>query len=152
MRAFICVAFAAALAAWSPAMAKQAMTPAQLASAIEGRAESSSFADLRRFGDAAMLGNDRDALRRLHYVATVFRNQSEYELFSRYNEAMADKARLLGDDRYLTIADLNRIVGRMSQGDPSAVADLEARQTASDDWYVRAHARTLWAMVLITRQ
>ena len=152
MRAFICVLFAACLAAGSPAVAKQAMTPAQLASAIEGRAVSSSFADLRRFGDAAMQGKDRESLRRLNYVATVFRNQSEFELFDRYNDAMADQARRQGDDRYLTIADLNRVASRMSQGDSSAVADLEGRQTASDDWYVRAHAQTLWATVLINRQ
>ncbi len=152
MRAIICGIVALLLAAGSPAIAKQAMTPAQLASAIEGRAEASSFADLRRFGDEAMLGKDREALRRLNYVATVFRNQSEFELFTRYNDAMAEQARRQGDDRYLTIADLNRVVGRMSQGDPSAVAELQARQNASDDWYVRAHAQTLWAVVLINRQ
>ncbi|WGM38050.1 ATP-binding protein [Caulobacter sp. NIBR1757] len=152
MRAIVCGIVALLLAAGTPVLARQAMTPAQLASAIEGRAVSSSFADLRRFGDTALLGKDREALRRLNYVATVFRNQSEFELFNRYNDAMADQARVLGDDRYLTIADLNRVAGRMSQGDPSAVADLQSRQTASDDWYVRAHAQTLWATVLINRQ
>ncbi|MDB5469227.1 MAG: histidine kinase, partial [Caulobacter sp.] len=152
MRAIICGIVALLLMAGTPVLARQAMTPAQLASAIEGRAVSSSFADLRRFGDAAMLGKDREALRRLNYVATVFRNQSEYDLFSHYNDAMSDQARVQGDDRYLTIADLNRVAGRMSQGDPAAVAELESRQTASDDWYVRAHAQTLWATVLINRQ
>ena len=152
MRAIIFGLIATVLMAGSPAMAKQAMTPAQLAAAIEGRADAASFADLRRFGDAAMLGKDREALRRLNYVATVFRNQSESALFNRYNEAMATMARSQRDERYLEIAELNRIADRMSQGDPAAVADLQARQNQNDDWYVRMHAQTLWAMVLITRQ
>ncbi len=152
MRAIICGLAALLVMAATPAIARQSMSPAQLATAIEGRAESSSFADLRRFGDAAMKGKDRDALRRLNYVATVFHHQSEFDLFNRYNEAMAEQARRQGDDRYLAIADLNRISDRMSQGDPSAVADLESRQTASNDWYVQAHARILWASVLINRQ
>lgn len=76
MRAIICGLAALLVMAGTPAIARQSMSPAQLATAIEGRAESSSFADLRRFGDAAMKGKDRDALRRLNYVATVFHNQS----------------------------------------------------------------------------
>eukprot|EP01030_Chromulinospumella_sphaerica_P019401 gene19401-19292_t len=152
MRAIICGLIVALLMAGTPAVAKQAMTPAQLASAIEGRAVASSFADLRRFGDTAMLGKDREALRRLNYVANVFRNQSEYDLFNHYNQAMADQARLQGDDRYLTVADLNHIASRMSQGDPAAVADLQAMQSASDDWYVRVRAQTFWATVLLNRQ
>jgi signal transduction histidine kinase len=152
MRAIICGTIAALLMALSPAMARQGMSPAQLASAIEGRAESSSFADLRRFGDAAILGKDREALRRLNYVATVFRNQSELGLFNRYNDALAASAKAQGDGRYQAVAELNRVAGRMNQGDASAVADLQAMQSRWDDWYVLVYARTLWATVLINRQ
>ncbi|MCE3290612.1 MAG: histidine kinase [Caulobacter sp.] len=152
MRAIICGTIAALLMAISPAAARQGMTPGQLASAIEGRAEASSFADLRRFGDAAILGKDREALRRLHYVATVFRNQSEFELFDRYNNALAAQSRAQGDERYLAVAELNRVAARMNKGDASAVADLERLRAQATDWFVKIHAETLWAVVLVNRQ
>jgi len=148
---FVAVA-AAFVAGHASAAPKPQMTPAELGAAIERRAESATFADLRRFGDAASRGSDREALRRLNYVATVFRNQAEFGLFARYNDDLARLALRLGDQRYIAVAELNRLAARHDQGDGTVAGAFRADGAADGDWFVKLYAETLWAKVLIDRR
>jgi len=55
--------------------------PAQLALAIERRADQSSFADLERFGQEAGRRADPEALGRVQHVTWTFLNQAEFDRF-----------------------------------------------------------------------
>jgi signal transduction histidine kinase/CheY-like chemotaxis protein len=129
--------------------APHAASPAAFAAAVEMRAQGATFDQLKRFGDAAMRGRDRESLRRLHYVAAVFRSQSEFELSDRYIQAMARSAALQNDARYAAVARLDGFAGRSRAGDASVVAQLEKAQATEPDWYARAFAQTLWSRVLL---
>jgi len=131
--------------------ASAAMSPSAFATAVEKRAQRVNFDQLQRFGDAAIGGRDREALRRLHYVATVFRSQSEFELSSRYIQAMTRNAALQNDARYTAVARLDGFAARSRAGDASVVAELEKAQATEPDWYARAFAQTLWSRVLLTQ-
>ena len=128
-----------------------AMSPSAFATAVEKRAQGATFDQLRRFGDAATHGRDRESLRRLHYVAAVFRSQSEFELSDRYIQAMSRNAALQNDARYAALARLDSLAGRSRAGDASVVAELEKAQASEPDWYARAFAQTLWSRVLMER-
>ncbi|WP_309089231.1 ATP-binding protein [Phenylobacterium sp.] len=128
------------------------VTAAHLAKAIEKRAMATSFEELRRFGDAAARRGDREGLRRLHYVATVYRNQLELDLFERYNDLLARNARAQRDERYQRVAQLNVLARRIDQGDGAAVAELERLMKRETDWFARAHAEAIWTRVLRDRQ
>jgi signal transduction histidine kinase/AmiR/NasT family two-component response regulator len=140
-------AISVALAAAGPSSA--AMSPSAFATALEKRAQGASFDQLRRFGDAAMRGHDRESLRRLHYVAAVFRSQSEFELADRYIQAMARNAALQNDARYVALARLDVLAGRARVGEASVIAEVEKAQASETDWYARAFAQTLWARFLL---
>jgi signal transduction histidine kinase len=129
--------------------ASAATSPAAFATAVEARAKGVTFDQLRQFGDAAMAGRDRESLRRLHYVAEVFRSQSEFELSDRYIQAMARDAALQHDARYAALARLDSLAGRSRAGEASVVAELEKAQASEPDWYARAFAKTLWSRVLL---
>ena len=64
------------------------------------RAYRGLWAELRAFGDAAAQAKGREALRRLHYVATIYLNQSEFDQFNHWNGLLAAKAQAAGDQRY----------------------------------------------------
>jgi signal transduction histidine kinase/ActR/RegA family two-component response regulator len=142
---------ALALALSAPGLAVAQPNSEALAAAIESHARTSTFAQLRQFGDRAVGGHDIEALRRLQYAATVFRNQSEFATFERYNEALAKAASLQGDRTYVAIAALNRLAGRYDQGDDSAVAAIETADAAGSGWFPQVYAETLKARVLIDR-
>src|SRR6185437_4131277 len=89
--------------------ASAATSPSAFAAAVEKRAQGVTFDQLRRFGDAAMQGHDRESLRRLHYVAEVFRSQSEFELSDR--DRTGDALKLLSHAETL-----------IPEGDPDAAA------------------------------
>jgi signal transduction histidine kinase/AmiR/NasT family two-component response regulator len=129
--------------------ASAAMSPSAFATAVEKRAQGATFEQLRRFGDAATHGGDRESLRRLHYVAAVFRSQSEFELSNRYIQAMARNAALQNDARYVAVARLDGFAGRSRADEASVVAELEKAQAGEPDWYARAFAQTLWSRVLL---
>jgi two-component system, sensor histidine kinase len=131
--------------------ASAATSPSAFAAAVEKRAQGVTFDQLRRFGDAAMRGRDRESLRRLHYVAEVFRSQSEFELSERYIQAMARSAALQGDARYVALARLDGVAGRSRAGEASVATALEQAQANEPDWYARAFAQTLWSRVLLDR-
>ncbi|MGA0606257.1 ATP-binding protein [Phenylobacterium sp. VNQ135] len=145
-------AFIAAIAPVGANAQPEGVTAARLAKAIEGRALSTSFEELRRFGDGAAARRDREGLRRLNYVATVYRNQLELELFERYNDLLAENAARIGDKRYERVARLNVLARRIDQGDGVAVTELEARLRDEKDWFTRIHAQAIWTRVLRDRQ
>jgi signal transduction histidine kinase/AmiR/NasT family two-component response regulator len=130
----------------------KADAPAALAMAIEARATATSFEALRRFGDEAARRGDREGLRRLNYVATVYRNQLELTLFDHYNNLLARNAQRQGDARYERVAWLNVLARRIDEGDGDAVADLEGRLKSETDWFARNHAQAVWTRVLRDRR
>jgi signal transduction histidine kinase/CheY-like chemotaxis protein len=140
---------AISIALAQPRASSAATSPSAFAAAVEKRAQGASFDQLRRFGDAAMRGRDRESLRRLHYVAEVFRSQSEFELSDRYIQAMARNAALENDARYVALARLDGFAGRSRAGEAGVVTELEKAQASEPDWYARAFAQTLWSRVLL---
>jgi signal transduction histidine kinase/ActR/RegA family two-component response regulator len=147
---------ATALAAGALALAPAAFAadasdePArQLASAIEQRAEKTSFANLEAFGAQAAHRQDREGMRRLEHVAIILLNQSEFDRFEHWNGEMAARARTLGDRRYLMMAQINDLKARFDKGDPSGRPQLQQIADLEPDWFARAHATSLEAQLLI---
>jgi two-component system, sensor histidine kinase len=141
-----------ALALFGTAQAKSEITPAALAERIEQRAEQTSFAGLRAFGDVAAKGHDRESLRRLQHVITVLQAQSEFELVEKYNRALAASAARQHDTRYADIARLNSLSFRYDQGETGSEEAVSQARTGHQDWFVQVFAETLWAEVLIDRR
>src|ERR1700678_271032 len=101
----VVVAIALAFSAVAAASAAPADDNARrLAAAIEQRAEATSFADLERFGAAANGMSGHEALKRLHHVAFILENQSEFDKFEHWNGLLAAKAQQQGDRRFADIA------------------------------------------------
>ena len=148
-RAFAACAVAAALAPVAPAVAQP--NSEALAAAIQAHAESATFAQLRRFGDEAIEGHDVEALRRLQYAASVFRNQSEFALFERYNTPRSPGWRRRTFNRdYIAIAELNTLAARYyDQGDDAAAAALKANRPLGAGWFAESYRQTLRARILI---
>ena len=138
-----------AVAMWPVGPAVAQPNSEALAAAIQAHAEAATFAQLKRFGDEAMKGRDVEALRRLQYAASVFRNQSEFELFDRYNSALAQAALRLHDRDYMAIAALNRLAAKYDQGDDAAAADLKAAHPLGAGWFAESYRQTLRARLLI---
>jgi signal transduction histidine kinase/ActR/RegA family two-component response regulator len=130
-----------------------AATPAEdsarrLAAEIEHRAEGASFADLRRFGDLAARRNDREGLRRLHYVATIYLNQSEFDQFDHWNGLLAAKAAAEHDRRFVDIARIDAFKARYDNGDSAAKAEVVRLAGSDPDWLARVHAMSIEALML----
>jgi signal transduction histidine kinase/AmiR/NasT family two-component response regulator len=138
----LCVAPAASAAGPADTTARQ------LADAIERRADATSFADLARFGEDAAHLSGREALRRLHHVAFIFLNQSEFDQFERFNGLLAAKAGASGDRRYLDIARVDELKSRYDRGDTSVAPQIAAIADHGADWFARVHAITIQALVL----
>ncbi|HTX49903.1 MAG TPA: ATP-binding protein [Caulobacteraceae bacterium] len=119
-----------------------------LAMAIEKRAEATSFAELERFGEAAGRQNGVEALRRLHHVAFILLNQSEFDRFDHFNGMLATKAQAAGNQRWSDVARIDALKARYDSGD-TRVADQIARIADTDtDWFARIHAISIEALVL----
>jgi signal transduction histidine kinase/ActR/RegA family two-component response regulator len=124
----------------------------RLGVAIERRASATSFAALDRFGAAASRQSGPEALRRLHHVAVVMLNQSEFAEFERWNGALAAKAARESDRRYAEIARIDELKSRYDRGDVS-VEDEIARDAASEtDWYAQVHALATEGLILNTER
>ena len=147
----VCFLLAGAISIALAHAASAAMSPSAFATAVERRAQGVTFGQLRQFGDAATHGHDRESLRRLHYVAEVFRSQSEFELSDRYIQAMARNAAQQNDARYAALARLDGFAGRARAGEAAVFGELEKAQATEPDWYARAFAQTLWSRVLLDR-
>jgi signal transduction histidine kinase/AmiR/NasT family two-component response regulator len=120
----------------------------RLAADIEQRAGATSFADLRHFGDAAARRSGREAMRRLHHVAFVFLNQSEFTEFDHWNGLLAAKAASDGDRRYIDIAHVDALKSRYDRGDTTVRPEIERMAASDPDWFARVHAITLQATML----
>jgi len=134
-----------------PALAVAAPTDSsarRLAAEIEHRAAATSFAELRAFGDAAAQAKGREALRRLHYVATIYLNQSEFDQFNHWNGLLAAKAQAAGDQRYADVAQVDALKSRYDGGDTSVRAEIFRMAATNRDWFARVHAMNVEAQVL----
>ncbi|HVM98738.1 MAG TPA: ATP-binding protein [Caulobacteraceae bacterium] len=120
----------------------------RLAADIERRAEATSFADLQRFGSAQVDKPGREALRRLHHVALVFLNQSEFDQFDHWNNLLAAKAGREGDLRYFDVAHIDALKSRYDRGDTSVRAEIEHLAASDPDWLARVHAISTEAAIL----
>jgi signal transduction histidine kinase/AmiR/NasT family two-component response regulator len=120
----------------------------RLAAGIEHRAEATSFAELRRFGEAASHAKGREALRRLHYVATIYLNQSEFDQFDHWNGLLAGKAQIAGDKRYADVAHVDALKSRYDRGDSSVRSEIFGIAATDGDWYARVHAMSVEAQML----
>jgi signal transduction histidine kinase len=130
--------------------ASTAATPAQhLAERIEGRARAATFHQLEAFGEAAARRADRESLRRLNYVITVLRSQSEFDKAARYNRLLAASAARQRDARYAAVARLNTLGIAYDSGAPDATARIERARALPLDWFGQVLAETQWARVLI---
>ena len=146
--AFACLAIACLTAA-PAARAQGGDAPAKLARLIEQRAEKSSFADLQRFGEAASHGTDRESLSRLQHVAWIMLNQSEFDSFEHLNTALLRNAQQQHDARYAAIARINELKSRYDRGDATVKDQIARIDKDQTDWFVRVHAMSVQAMLLI---
>jgi signal transduction histidine kinase/ActR/RegA family two-component response regulator len=120
----------------------------RLAAAIERRAETTSFADLERFGEAASHQNGPEALRRLHHVAFVLLNQSEFAKFEHWNGLLASKAIQSGNRRYEQVAHIDELKSHFDRGDTSVESEIAQIADTDPDWYARVHAMSTQALIL----
>jgi len=147
------IALALALLAGPAAFASPADTAArQLADAIERRADLTSFAALERFGQDASRAPGREALRRLHHVAFILLNQSEFDQFEHWNGVLAAKAAAQGDRRYADIAKVDELKSRYDRGDTSVIDQITALADREPDWFARIHAIVIQSVILGSNQ
>jgi signal transduction histidine kinase/ActR/RegA family two-component response regulator len=132
-------------AAWAAPPAEAAR---QLADAIEHRADATSFSDLQRFGEQASRQSGREALRRLHHVAFIMLNQSEFDQFEHFNGLLAAKAKAQDDARYVDIARLDELKSKFDRGDTSVLPQIAAMAEHDSDWFARVHAIVMQALIL----
>ena len=119
-----------------------------LAAAIERRAEATSFASLDAFGEAAARMKGREALRRLHHVAVIYLNQSEFDRFEHFNGLLSAKSVADGDARYRDVARIDELKSRYDRGEASAGADIARIAGVEPDWFARVHAMSMEAYLL----
>ena len=144
----LALASTAVLAA-SPARADVAA--GRLAAAIERRAEKTSFTELQRFGDRAASTGGRESLRRLHHVAVLMLNQSEYASFEHWNGVLMQRAQRLGDHRFEVVAQINELKSRDDRGDATADSAIARIALSEPDWYARVYAMCVQAGVVMNQ-
>ena len=124
----------------------------RLVAAIERRASATSFAELDRFGAAARTQRGPEALRRLHHVAYVMLNQSEFDEFERWNNALAAAAAQQGDRRWAEVARIDELKSRYDRGDVTVEPEIIRSAGAEPDWYARVHALATQSLILNTER
>jgi hypothetical protein len=124
----------------------------RLVAAIERRASASNFAELNAFGAAASRQTGPEALRRLHHVAIVMLNQSEFDQFEHWNGVLAAKAAQQGNHAYAEIARIDELKSRYDRGDTSYEAAIARVGETGPDWYVRVHALATEGLILNTER
>ena len=120
-----------------------------LASFVERRAASTSFAELESFGTRATARHDREGLNRLYHVTWTILNQGEFQRAALWNNRLATAARAQNDRRYIDIAALNGLAIRYDQGEATVAAEMADYVDGGYDWFVRAHAARLTALNLV---
>jgi len=129
--------------------APQVRAVVDLAEALEQRAANTNFAALEAFGQEALKRHDREGLNRLYHVTWTFLNQGEFERAAVWNRRLEQQARVQRDDRYVQIAHMNTLTARYDQGDLTVDAELNRIVEATNDWFVKAHATRLAALMLM---
>lgn len=124
-------------------------TPLQLADAVERRAARTDFKALERFGQQALTMQGRERLNRLYHVAWIYLNQAEFAAFDRWNDALAREAARDKDARYIAVARLNALEGRLDRGQTSAIGELRSAAATETDWFAKVHADRLIARAII---
>jgi signal transduction histidine kinase/AmiR/NasT family two-component response regulator len=127
-------------------------TPTALAAAIEARADKTSFAELERFGDEALRLDGRERLNRLHHVAWIFLNQSEFGKFEHWNGVLRLQAQRTKDSRYVTIARVDELFRRFSDGDSAVTVEIAHIAANEPDWFARTHAMSVYAQTLSNQE
>jgi signal transduction histidine kinase/ActR/RegA family two-component response regulator len=120
----------------------------RLSAAIEHRAARTSFAALERFGEVASHQDGPEALRRLHHVAFVLLNQSEFDRFDHWNGLLASKAAKMGLRRFVQIAHIDELKSRYDRGDNSVRPEIVQIADNDPDWFARVHAISTEALIL----
>jgi signal transduction histidine kinase/FixJ family two-component response regulator len=138
-----------ASAAAAEGRTKAANQTLALAATVESRASRTDFAALERFGVAAQQMNSREGLNRLYHVAWLFQTQADYDKAQLWNDRLAEAAAREHDARYEMVARLNALGARYTQGDLTAVPEIARIHATELDWFTRAHAARLRALVLI---
>jgi signal transduction histidine kinase/ActR/RegA family two-component response regulator len=154
LAAIVCtVLMAVALGAPAAARAQapNQWPPETLARAIEHKADATSFAQLEKFGDAAMRRKGRDRLDRLYHVAWVFLNQTEFERYNLWNGRLRAQAQRDGDARYIEVARINDLRSRYDRGDNTAGDEVARLSSSEEDWFARVHAMRTLAYVMVTQ-
>jgi signal transduction histidine kinase len=126
-------------------------SPLELAQAVEQRAGGTNFKTLEAFGREAMRRNDREGLQRLYHVTWIFLNQGEFDTAGIWNDRLAAAAGHQGDQRYVRIAQLNRLTLRYDEGETAAADEMRRLAAMEPDWFARVHAIRIWALALMDR-
>ena len=143
---FLCVAGARNAAAQPDRAPRRLM---ELSDAIESRAMKTSFADLERWGEQSLRATSgRERLNRIHHVAWILLNQSEFSRFERWNRRLATLAEQDGDARYAAIARIDALKRRQDEGDSSVDGEVARISRDEPDWFARAHALSVRATSL----
>ena len=129
--------------------APQVRSVVDLAQVLEQRAANTNFNELEAFGQAALKRHDREGLNRLYHVTWTFLNQGEFDRAAVWNRRLEQQARAQRDQRYVQIAHLNTLTARYDQGDLTVDTELKRVLEGTNDWFVRAHAARLVALMLM---
>ncbi|MGV8930071.1 MAG: ATP-binding protein [Brevundimonas sp.] len=121
----------------------------ELARRVEQQASSTSFPALEDFGEAALQQPGREGLNRLYHVTWITLNQGDFERAQVWNDRLAAAAVTRKDERYQSIARLNNLRIRYDNGDTTAPVETGRIARTAEDWFVKAHAMRLSAMVLM---
>ena len=121
----------------------------ELAQRVEQRAAATSFPALEKFGEAALEQPGREGLNRLYHVMWITLNQGDYARAEFWNNRLAAAALARRDERYQMIARLNALIIRYDSGQTEASAGFGQIARTTTDWFVRAHATRLEALVLM---
>jgi len=123
--------------------------PMALAVAVERRAQTTTFAQLEAFGQAAERRHDREGLNRLYHVVWTTLNQGDFEGAEAWNLRLAAAAGLQADARYLKIAHVNALTIRYDRGEDAADREMARIADTETDWFVKAHAARVHAISLM---
>ena len=120
-----------------------------LAHRVERQAAATSFPALEAFGEAALDHPGREGLNRLYHVTWITLNQGDFERAEIWNDRLASAAAARRDERYKSIARLNALRIRYDKGDTAATGEIDEIARTASDWFVKAHAMRLSALVLM---
>jgi signal transduction histidine kinase/ActR/RegA family two-component response regulator len=128
-----------------------AITPLQLARAIEARAAATSFTELEAFAVRAETLRGQERLNRLHHAAWVLLREGEPDKSALINQRLMTYAGRDGSQRYVLVARLNALHSRLIDGADEEANEIRRIVATERDWFVRVHAMRLLALDLQRR-